>query len=474
MKKQAGLFLILPVILLNLSLHIYLASHTRFISDDYCSAAIAERLGILRAAWYWYLNWSGRYSASVLDSIFGLLGPWATGIAIPVILFIWLIVLMMAIHQFINHLQGGSWNSLLFGANILFLTFLLAPNIRQSVYWGQGMRSVLPPMILFTLYVGWFRWRLSREQNKKEHIPWILAGFLFAFGIGGFNETFAVLQIILLSMLLLFALAFVNHFDLKTSESQVLIFALAGALVSFIVIFIAPGNANRQAELPPSPGVMETLVIASRSFLIFLRGLIDSVPKIFGLLGGVGIGILVGYQSDSRLYSKRMWFLLTLSTFVVVYASFLPAAYGLSDSPPGRTLIIPVYVISIAIVALGFFVGNYLQQHFTGIRLGQGLTIVTIILYFTSSSLVNLDLIQSRKIFIDFANKWDRMHMQILADKAANQKQSVVPTMDNVNWAGATTFHDGPKFWLNRCVSQYYGIETIAVDNAVLPDNESQ
>jgi len=46
--------------------------------------------------------------------------------------------------------------------------------------------------------------------------------------------------------------------------------------------------------------------------------------------------------------------------------------------------------------------------------------------------------------------------------------------MDNVNWAGATTIHSRPKFWLNQCVSLYYGIETIAIDSSELFQNEAQ
>ena len=53
--------------LLVLSLHASLILLTRFIADDYCSAYLGQRLGLLRYIWFWYLNWGGRYAAIGAD-----------------------------------------------------------------------------------------------------------------------------------------------------------------------------------------------------------------------------------------------------------------------------------------------------------------------------------------------------------------------------------------------------------------------
>src|SRR5512142_1126962 len=80
-----------------LLMHGYLGSYSRFMADDYCSAAESLRLGILRAAWFWYRTWTGRYSANVLDAIFGALGPGVTPVVTALVLALWLAALFAAI-----------------------------------------------------------------------------------------------------------------------------------------------------------------------------------------------------------------------------------------------------------------------------------------------------------------------------------------------------------------------------------------
>src|SRR5512142_2120663 len=80
-----------------LGMHAYLGTYSRFMADDYCSASESLRLGILRAAWFWYRTWTGRYSANVLDATFGALGPGVTPVVTALVLALWLAALFAAI-----------------------------------------------------------------------------------------------------------------------------------------------------------------------------------------------------------------------------------------------------------------------------------------------------------------------------------------------------------------------------------------
>jgi hypothetical protein len=319
-------------------------------------------------------------------------------------------------------------------------------------------------MILLTLFFGWFRWFQTQNQNTKYLNLWRLASFFYAFGMGGFSETFTALQLVIFSTALLFERMTPNRFNPKAPGSSISIAALAGTMLAFIVIVAAPGNVYRQAQWPPSPGITEILSISIQSFFVFLQSLVNSLDKLLGLIGVLGIGLFVGSQSESQRIPKDVWTLIPLLTLGFTFVCFPPAAYGLSDAPPGRTLIIPVYILAIAITIFGYLAGNQLRQYSTGLRFTKALSLIAILAFMISNYLVDANLLQSRRIFIDFADKWDRMHAQILEDKAAGKEQAIVPTMDDVNWAGATTLRARPRFWLNRCVSRYYGIETIAVD----------
>src|SRR5512140_3108459 len=80
-----------------LLMHAYLGTYSRFMADDYCSASVGLRLGVLRAAWFWYRTWTGRYSASVLDATFGTLGPAVTPSVTAIVLVVWLGCLFAAV-----------------------------------------------------------------------------------------------------------------------------------------------------------------------------------------------------------------------------------------------------------------------------------------------------------------------------------------------------------------------------------------
>src|SRR5512146_741159 len=133
-----------------LVMHGYLGTYSRFMADDYCSAAESVRLGILRAAWFWYRTWTGRYSANVLDALFGALGPGVTPFVTALVLLAWLLALFAAIVLFLAA-RGQRQQSLIsfsLAASILLLTLTLTPDVPQALYWGQGMRSVVPPLLV--------------------------------------------------------------------------------------------------------------------------------------------------------------------------------------------------------------------------------------------------------------------------------------------------------------------------------------
>ena len=65
-SRRVFLFVLLGLFCAPLVTHIYLGSYSRFIADDFCSAAIARSRGIIRGAHFWYLVWNGRFSANFL------------------------------------------------------------------------------------------------------------------------------------------------------------------------------------------------------------------------------------------------------------------------------------------------------------------------------------------------------------------------------------------------------------------------
>ena len=98
-SRRIFLWLLLALFCAPLVIHVYLGSYSRFIADDFCSSAVARSQGIFRGSLFWYLNWNGRYSANLLDSLFGYIGPAATPFATGLVVTAWLIVLAIAVRQ---------------------------------------------------------------------------------------------------------------------------------------------------------------------------------------------------------------------------------------------------------------------------------------------------------------------------------------------------------------------------------------
>lgn len=442
----------------TLFLHGYLGYFVRYIADDFCSAYRARHLGVLRAAWFWYLTWTGRYSASVLDGVIGWLGPGAISFIVLLTIIIWLLVLTALFMFFFSRLKNRFLVSLALATTTLFALFLLAPDIRGALYWGQGMRSVIPPLIMGTIQVILVNRIRAKEWTKLQRILWGILGFFWALVAGGFSETYAAFQVAALLFSLLVAL--IREKNKFSITAVFLASGLLGAIGALLIVVLAPGNSERQAFFPPSPDLLNLLIISLKSFLVYGANLAYSPEKVLAIFGLFSLAAIIG--SQLQLETDARLLIITLSLTVgFTFICFLPAAYGLSDAPPNRTLILPTYFFLIGLLASGIVSGNLLRkkQSFAVSTLLPSLVIVTIII---SASINSINLYQSRSEFIEYARLWDETDAMILKSKQDGIRQVIVPVIQN--WASINTPNDNPKFWVNVCMSDYYDVQIIATN----------
>lgn len=74
-----------------------------------------------------------------------------------------------------------------------------------------------------------------------------------------------------------------------------------------------------------------------------------------------------------------------------------------------------------------------------------------------SSFSISRSLYDSRGVYIESAEKWDRVDAQILQAKAEGEEVVEIPDM--TNWTGLDRPIHDPGFWLNECYTDLYGIE---------------
>lgn len=183
------------------------------------------------------------------------------------------------------------------------------------------------------------------------------------------------------------------------------------------------------------------------------------------MLGLFSLAALAGLQLKQEMNARLVWIVPSLM-LVFMFICFPPAAYGTSDAPPSRTLILPTYFFLLGILIWGFVVGNLLgkKQSFLASTLLPALAIVTIT---GAAFLHSISLYQSRTEFIDYAQMWDQTEASILKSKQNGASQVFIPVTQN--WASLNTPNDNPRFWVNVCMSRYYDVQILATTESIPP-----
>ena len=460
------LLIIAAAPLTTLALHGHLGYFSRYIADDFCSAGMAHRFGILRAVWYWYLNWTGRYSASALDAAFGLVGPIVTPFAPAMALLIWFAALAhtaAALLPRVGQLRIA-WAAIL-AVTVLCVTLTLSPNVPQSLYWGQGMRSIIPPLILSTIHVDYVARIVAEQRSGARRGLMLIPGFLLTFVIGGFNETYAALQL----GALIIACVIVMGLRAWSKRNQILDQLLAGAFgaaAAFVVVAISPGNAVRQAFYPAPPALLDMLKIAWGNLTLYLGDIMDTPERVLAISGAAALSAYIGLQIQSARHKMLTVLLPLVVGFGFAFASFVPAAYGLSDSPPARTLLIPAHLLTLAMVLAGLAFGSFVAQRAVAGRprstAEAAFLLLAAALAITSATILDRRLVASRPVYVGYAAHWDAVNTQILNAREQGEREIWIQPIPN--WAGLNEPNDNPRFWVNVCLSDYYGIDVFGLD----------
>ena len=440
----------------------YLGGYTRFMADDYCSAYYAIRFGLLRSIWYWYINWSGRYTAFAFDwlTLTKTLGPYGAHLIPPMAIAIWLVATIAAVYISLKAIAPRSATvsaAIAISASFVLAVIVLSPDIAQSYFWLNGMRSYSLPLVMMSIYALLFIWFVPRLKSDK--VVWLtcILAFGLTFANGGFSETMAALQPVMLIYITgLYWLA--NDRKINTTF-RVLAAATLGALLSLIIVALAPGNVLRKAQLPPSPGLIKWMEISIGAYLAYLQDVLLSPQKITALLGAILVSTWAGTGYKAQITLRR-WTIpaLLMGGLILSFICIPPAVYGYAAPPPPRTLSIAAFALVAFWMSASFLIGSWLARTTrSSIGLEVGLIVLATLLIGASSALTMVYVDQNRGDYIAFAEKWDRMDAQILQARADHQPFVNIPAM--TNWAALERPNDHPKFWATACYSEYYGIQ---------------
>jgi hypothetical protein len=470
------LIAVLMLVLVSLPLvgHAYLGSFSRYIADDFCTAAHLRLLGFWGSQIAWYREWSGRFSFTFLISIAHLLGPrftpWLPGLAIGA----WygsLLLLFRRIERTRDRRLPLFVSSVL-AALTLTLTLEGSPSIYQSLYWETGMLTYSLPLILGTLSLAWLVSSLRASSASHQLWPWELAGSLvFAFFAGGFSETYASLQLAGLAGGLLIS-QLVLRGGRRGQATQWLGAGLVGALLSFAAVALAPGSQVRMALMPAHPAMWDLIERTAQDIHIFLYQ-VAKYQTIHLVLAVAAPGLLVFLalpdvdepgQSTGRT-GLALLGAIPLLTAALVAVAFAPYEYAVSSYPDPRVLITQQYVLFLAIVVWSGLAGLHARRALR--HRGPALTSTARILLSVSVALAFLvtarfveKLRDDVPVFADFSTAWESRDAY-LRMQASQHSDAVIAAASLRHMGGLAEIGDNPSEWINVCVAEAYDARAV-------------
>ena len=462
---QTALIAVGIAALLALFVYAYLGVFTRYIADDYCHARVLQTGNVIELSIDKYMKTSNRYSNMLLFGFSELFGAKGVAVLPPLMIFLWLLGLFSTFSQLKNFFHVEWQPAVIFAISALlaFFTILQAPNLYQSIYWRSGLVTYFSPLVFSVWLIGFIFSQIRRAGKMNAPLWASLFVFLAAFLIGGLSETAGALH----SAALILSLLGIWRWGKKERQKAAFTLVgatLAGALLSLLTMGLAPANAIRLDS-----GTPELAVLLLR-FLKFPFDFIWDTLKTLPLPSLISIGIpyliFYGLYVDKLSLGKeekqRIWLaagLAPLIMYALIAASFAPSAYGQSY-PVERARFPARFIMTGALMLEGALFGILASQIRLKARAFSAL-LVSILLGISAFYPLRAawQVWHTAPEYQARAAAWDARDAQIRAD--AEQGALNIQTSQLPGIAQVKELDVNPKHWINRCATEYYGVDSI-------------
>lgn len=465
-RRRAGYTIAIALLATPLLAHAYLGFFTRYMADDYCTAASA-RDGLLAMQKHFYLGWSGRFAFTFTIGLVESLGAWVVPFLPGVLTAALVAALAWAVAQF-----GCKWPAALLLAELVaFATFDdNKGGVFEAVYWQTGSLTYLLPLVLLTILAGYLARLYFREGERAGIWRFVLCGFV-AFYAGGFSETYVMTQTAALAAALA-ACATLLRREGWTRVVAPLCAAMLGSLLAFAVVAAAPGNQVRQAALPPRIGLVPAATQTLESALAFVFAEHNYPATAYVRLAALLAPLLLAFfapregegrgraPTEGRGRVPAAMVVVPLATFAVVLAGLFPSFYAMSREPPARALLTTQFALVCGLVCWGWMLGAALRRAYpkpsravAACCFALALVMAAFPPYAARRTLVPVG--KARAL----AAIWDRRDAEIRAAVARGERRLTVPA--DYNLGGTDMMTGDARWYVNECAAAFYGAETI-------------
>ncbi len=478
-SSRGVLLLALAAILLMVPLvsHAFVGTFSRYVADDYCTSGILYEKGLLGSQAYWYTAWSGRYAFYFTINLLELIGPSAVPFLPGAALALWLAAASLCIRQWTKFRTRRLALLLPFMLSeaLLVGTFDATPNVFQSLYWQTGMLTYAFPLLLATGMLAIAGWLRFQERRSPRVVAAVFAGVPLALIIGGYSETIVSVQTAALIMLLIL-LVWNPVYRSRTLPRAFAIACLAGSIIAMAIVIGAPGNANRQAEMPPPPDLFSLIYLSNRYAAAFsvkallaspLTALVCAAPAfLFG-------GIHANPEREPSLFDIPLggkWrivlpvLLPALVGYGLILATTAPYVYTIGIYPDDRVLVTAQYILNGTLTVCGFQLG-LLARGYPESSFGRRLLHSKGLPYSLAVVLLASCLWASQRIWVrlpemrGYARRWDQRQAEIQRAVRAGATSLAVERLPRMADLGDVS--RDPERWINICIARAYGLQSI-------------
>jgi hypothetical protein len=444
--------------------------YTRYWADDFCTVSRVRQMGLWDAQIYEYDRWSGRFSAILATDLLAIPGAGFVPFWALFLLGSLLAALTWALAE-LGWLTFGRrlvLPALVVAEACLLAYILLLPNQVQSLYWLQGSATYTLPLVFACLLTGVVAYALRAERPSLK-IPAVAFCFGLAFLAAGFSETFALWQIAAVTLAAL-ACAVTGAVQRRRLLGLLLVASLAGAVAGAAVVAASPGNETRQEmlsdPLPVPEAILKSLDYA-RS--VFRESLSDPVVLLVLAVTALVTYAAVVRASVPEVEGRRATTQAVLSiaaALLLVAVTYLPGTYVFGEAPPPRSLVTAEVSVVAAAAYLGFLAGMSLlpaavrrvsDAPTSGLLAAAG--VVLLALAGLLALPPALGQLRQNGDLAAYARAWDQRDDQIREARRNGAETVSVRALGHEG--GLLELSRTPSFWVNGCMADYYGIDSI-------------
>jgi hypothetical protein len=428
--RRAVYVLFCATLLAALATYAWRGWYARYVTDDWCTAAILRERGFFGAMQHHREMWSGRFSYFPVKATLEAIGPVTTRFTPTIVMLLLGLAAAYAIRRLLP--ADGLLTSVAAMA-VVFALIGASPsisNVAGAWYWETGSITYVLPLILFTFWLG-----LPASRMSIRNVAVVSA--LLMFVAGGMSETTLAAQGAMTGALLVF-----GWFRRSPREIAIGASGLVATLAALAIMGTAGGNTVRAMQhtdpLPFGAALLRTFDYAYRFVGWHL------LPSGAALLPLLFIALLLGAQSR---VSPRVCGMIAIAAIAAYIVSFLPSAWLLPWTAPERALDVPNYFVALALVTGAVAVGSRMKVPALALLVFAVIPLLAI--------RENLQVIPDAR---RFARQSDQMDAFL---RGQSGRAAVLP---NGSWAlNPLILGPEPDFWVNRCVSSYYGLESLRV-----------